>query len=292
MQELSEEVVGTILTRLERTCNTQWVRLISCLHNRVSIGFHKRNPKILAQTSPVIRALLEQNNWIQRSATREAFDHELLSSSSSEYNAEQFAQLKQQKGTLDLDLAQAAIECQLDVNEVQRELVRLKAAGEISLVWANLSFLVQVLQWPSDCGGASNSKEEGEGSNVSVDMILDDLLSHLSIQETMSSEKLSIMAESLSIACMPSMNCSAAHAVKRAALYTRQVNRARNKRNKEQHQARFGRDASAAAAGEAHAEGASAAAASKMDESDPEEEEEEFFDLHRVMGQSGAEQRR
>lgn len=292
MQELTEEVVGTILARLERTLDQQWVRLVSCVHSQVAIGFHKTNPKVLAHSSPVIRALLEQNHWIQRGTTGAAssagisFDHEragtafdaaqLASSaaavgatahgSTPDYNSAEFQQLKQQKGFLTLNLVDAAMECAMDVGEVQREIVRLKAAGELSVRWTNMAFLVQVLQFPMEEGGDDHGSGDGSAmrddenhGSATLDQLVDNLHAHLQTQEEKSSEKLSIVAEALKFASIPAMRCAPADSVDKAKRFLARV-------------------------AKQHCKAQSAPAmAAEGQEAEEEEEEPVYFDLHEVM---------
>ena len=289
-QELTEEVVGTILARLERTLDRQWVRLVSCVHSTVAIGFHKSNPKVLAHSSPVIRALLEQNHWIQRGATGAAasagisFDHEragtafdaaqLASSaaasgtahgSAPDYNSAEFQQLKQQKGFLTLNLVDAAMECAMEVGEVQREIVRLKAAGEISVRWTNMAFLVQVVHFPAEEGegDADSAMRDGDGDSgatATLDELVDNLHAHLQTQEEKSSEKLSIVAEALKFASIPAMRCAPADSVDKAKRFLARAAKQQLDLSKPT------QSAPAAAEGEAE-----------------EEDEPVYFDLHEVM---------
>lgn len=122
---------------------------LSGLHNQVSIGFHRSAPKVLAQSSGVIRNLLEQNHWLPRTShslqtySGVTFDHDRaatqfdaqqlaethaasISNTMPDYSSAEYQQLKQQKGLLHMDMCQAAMECGMDIAEVQREIVRLK----------------------------------------------------------------------------------------------------------------------------------------------------------------------
>lgn len=250
------------------------------LHNQVSIGFHKTNPKVLAHSSGVIHNLLEQNHWLPRMSRLErvgvTFDHErqrsifdaqqlaattkaAALSNMPDYNSAEFQQLKQQKGLLNMDLCQAAIECGMDITEVQREIVRLRAAGEISVKWSNMSFIVQVLEWPIDTD--SHIMGDTSRSDVTLASIVDDLHTYLRKQECMSLEKLSIMSTTLEMANLPTMRCTTKDAVERGIRMKKQ----RLKYQKQQRQKRIGATL----------------------EDEPEEEEDEpmpFFDLHKVMG--------
>lgn len=293
--EMTEEVAGTILAKLERLHSSSssaaaggaggaWIKLISCVHNTVQIGFHKTPPKVLAHSAPVIRTLLEQNHWIQRGALGTGmgvgFDHEraasefdaaavahaAASSESPDYNSAEFLQLKQQKGFLSLSLVEAAMSLGADVGDVQKQIVALKARGEISVRWEKLAFLVQVCRMPSS--GDDDGAAAGE---CTLDALVDQLLDHLSTQESKSGEKVSIIAEALKIASVPSMRCSAKDAVGRGQRFTREV-------------ARFQRIArKLPASASLSLEDAAALAASEDPEDAPPPPEPEFFDLHAVM---------
>ena len=292
--EMTEEVAGTILAKLERLHASSvngsdrggaWIKLISCVHNTVQIGFHKTPPKVLAHSSPVIRTLLEQNHWIQRGALGAGmgvgFDHERQASEfdaatlaqsaagaseSPDYNSAEFQQLKQQKGFLSLSLVEAAMSLGAYVNDVQKQIVALKARGEISVRWEKLAFLVQVCRMPS----SGDDDDHGAGE-CSLDALVDALLSHLSTQESKSGEKVSIIAEALKIATMPSMRCSAKDAVGRGQRFTKEV-------------ARFQRLArKLPGAASLSIEDAAALASSDDPDDAPPPPEPEFFDLHAVM---------
>ncbi len=311
--DLSEEVVGTILARLERldcaaSCPADqqqhhqsqsvrrrpWVRLVSCVHNTVSIGFHRSNPKVLAHSHPVVRCLLEQNKWIQPgqgggNGAGISFDHERAgaafdaaqsgmagaasaasaASATPDFNSAEFAQLKQQKGFLSLNLIQAAMALQQDVGDVQRDIVKLKAAGEISVQWSDLSFLVQVMRTPADMAPSADSEEGGEAAaagaeTMTLECLVDSLHAFLHAQEASSSTKLSIMATALRIACVPAMRCTPADAAERAKRCTAA-------------QAKIMREAKSSAATRKGDEAMEDAAPNASEEPD-------YFDLHLVMG--------
>lgn len=119
--DMKPEVAGTVLSRLELHPE-RLLNIITCVHNKAVIGFHRRTALQLADTVPVIRCLLAQNANSKKS----------------------------RDGTFTLDLAQACTMMGAHIADIQRDLIRLKQLNDISIRWSDMSYIISLLRQPDD----------------------------------------------------------------------------------------------------------------------------------------------
>ena len=128
-----------------------------------------------------------------------------------------------------------------------------------------MSFIVQVLQWPTgiEPNSSDQTAADAPSDSISLDSIVLDLHSYLCHQERIASQKLSIMAAALRMACLPQMRCTAKDAQQRGERMMRQRQKWIKKQKMQRQQLN-----------------------ESMEEENEADEEplKPFFDLHKVMG--------
>ncbi|GBG69009.1 hypothetical protein CBR_g3709 [Chara braunii] len=115
--DLKEEVLGTALAYLE-VGEDQHVRVRSQAFTTCSITFHKRSPEDLRRRSSLVDAILRRAHHKQ--------------------------------GHFIVDVPAVAMDLRVSLNDVQEELNRLQAGGELNFEMKNASFCFDVVKQPND----------------------------------------------------------------------------------------------------------------------------------------------
>lgn len=147
--DVTEASIGTILTMLEMSREIGGhVRVVSTLYNTVSVGFHRTHPHDLAKDIDLVKCILLQNN--NKTA-------------------------QEVGGRYILDITRAANMLSVHVADVQRDLVTLKARGEVSLQWKEQCYCVQILKAPKNiselvslCAGNLHKQESASLAKVKI----------------------------------------------------------------------------------------------------------------------------
>ncbi|KAL3690660.1 hypothetical protein R1sor_004311 [Riccia sorocarpa] len=115
--DMKEEVLETILSYLE-VGEAGCLKSVSKLHTACSLTFHRRSPLSLAETSRLIAAVLQKS--------------------------------QERQGRYLFDLVSVASHLQLPLSDIQVELRRLQAAGEVSCEFGDPAFCFMVCKLPED----------------------------------------------------------------------------------------------------------------------------------------------
>jgi hypothetical protein len=99
------------------------------------------------------------------------------------------AKEKKAGGFYTLDLAAACTLMRVHIADIQRDLIRLKAIGEISIKWEDMSYLITLHRQPSN-----------------FDQLVDDMTDTLKLLEEAQLRKVNIVAQSMRIVSIPTWN--------------------------------------------------------------------------------------
>lgn len=162
------------------------------------IGFLKSEALQLASKVDLIKCILMQNEGKQASELGGSYRLDMCAvRAHSESRLTSEAHVHAFLAVLWL-LVQAATTMRVSVAEIQRDLVRLRSCGELTVRWEEQSYCVQVLRRPGQQGQGSSGKEKEE-----LDALVDELAEYLSRVESVQLRKVNIVGQALRLVAVP-----------------------------------------------------------------------------------------